>query len=173
MIKGVFVNSHVRALAKALGDDGLARLEAEVGPPIRYHATEDVHVQREVEIIDAVLRLLAPARPGREDFEAGRLHFRNFTSTPWARFIFGVLPRDIRFMMLHASSVAERVFQGVRFESTAVGPDAVKVVMVNGGYPLDHFRGLFTAWMEHYGQEGTVVAQQVALRRQEFVIRCA
>lgn len=172
-IKGIFVNSHIRAVERAHGPDGLRRLETLVGRPLRFGATEDVPVSLEVRVLEAAVELLVESPVAEEEvpLEAGRLHYRNFRGTPWARLVFGVFPRDFRFMVLHAAAIAERVFKGVRFEAQELAPDTLKVVMGNADYPLDHFKGFFEAWMADFGARGSVVAQQGGPRRHDYVLR--
>lgn len=159
-IKGVFVNSHIQAVRQRLGEEGVAELARRLGHPVSFGNTDDVPVRDEVRIIEHALDLTSPSRiPARSRaFEAGRLHFRNFTTTPWAKILFGLFPRNLKFMLLHAPTVAERVFKGVTFETHEIGPRAVRIVMGNNDYPLDHFRGLFHEWMHYFGMKGEVRA---------------
>lgn len=171
-IKGVFVNSHARAVRRDLGDAGVAAMALRT-EQIRFGAREDVPISVEVAVIEAALDVLEPHTPPRlRDERAGRLHFRDFTATPWASFLFRMFPKDVRFMMLHGNTIATRVFRHVRMESTEAGPGAVRVRMENTAYPLEHFRGLILEWMEHFGQAGTVIGQETAPGCQEFVVRC-
>lgn len=171
-IKGIFVNSHVRALRKQLGDQGLHRLEEHLGGPVGFGAAEDVPTATESRLIEAAAGLLAPCTPPEDlALEAGRLHFRNFTGTPWARLLFTMFPRDFAFMLRHATGIAERVFQNVRFSIQELEPCIFRVTVTNSGYPLDHFRGLFEEWMEQFGCTGSVVAQQAAPTVQEYLIQ--
>lgn len=171
-IKGIFVNSHIRAVEKAHGEKGRARLETLVGRPLAFGAAEDVPVALEVRVIEAAVELLVPGPVDADDvpFEAGRLHYRNFKGTPWAKIIFGMFPRDFSFMILHSPVIAERVFKGVGFQASLVAPRTIKLVMDNADYPLAHFKGFFQAWMEDYGVAGTVVGQAVTPRRFEYVM---
>jgi len=171
-IRGIFVVSHVAALRARLGDDGVRQVAALYGCAPEFRAAELVPVREEVRLLECIVQVLHPDVPAAErSFEAGRLHFRNFEGTPWARLLFGIFPRSFRFMVLHAGSIAERVFEGVRFEAEELGPDTMRVVMENGDYPMEHFRGLFHQWMESFGLTGTIVAQQTAPRRHEYVLQ--
>jgi uncharacterized protein (TIGR02265 family) len=160
-IKGIFVNSHVEAVRQRLGDEGVAELERRFGGSVQFRSMDDVPVRDEVRLIETSLDLLSEGQhePSQRAFEAGRLHFRNFSTTPWAKVLFTVFPRNFKYMIMHASTVAQRVFKGVRFESTELSDRAVRVVMSNNDYPLDHFRGLFQEWMEYFGLTGTTVAE--------------
>ncbi len=171
-IKGIFVNSHIRAVEKLHGARGRARLETLVGRPLDFGATEDVPVALEVRVIEAAVELMVEGPVEADDvpYEAGKLHYRNFKGTPWAKIIFGMFPRDFSFMILHSPVIAERVFKGVGFEAKEVAPRTIKLVMDNADYPLAHFKGFFQAWMEDYGLAGTVVGQAATPRRFEYVM---
>ena len=171
-IKGIFVNSHIRAVEKAHGAAGRARLETLVGQPLDFSASQDVPVSLEVRVIEAAVQLLVD-HPVPEDevaFEAGRLHYRNFKGTPWAKVIFGMFPRDFAFMVRHSPVIAERVFKGVIFEAQELGSKTLKLTMDNADYPLDHFKGFFQEWMQDYGLHGTVVGQAATQRRFDYVM---
>ena len=171
-IKGIFVNSHIRAVEKAHGPEGRARLETLVGQPLDFTASQDVPVSFEVRVIEAAVELLVDHPVAQEDvgFEAGRLHYRNFKGTPWAKVIFGMFPRDFAFMVRHSPIIAERVFKGVTFEAMELGPKTLKLVMGNADYPLDHFKGFFQEWMRDYGLLGSVVGQAVTARRFDYIM---
>ena len=171
-IKGIFVNSHIREVERRHGAAGRARLEVLVGQPLDFSATQDVPVSLEVRVIEAAVELLVPHAVAAEDvaYEAGRLHYRNFRGTPWAKVIFGMFPRDFAFMVLHSPVIAERVFKGVAFEARELAPKTLKLVMDNADYPIDHFKGFFQEWMADYGQSGTVVGQATGPRRYEYVM---
>jgi len=171
-IKGIFVNSHIRAVEKAHGAAGRTRLETLVGQPLDFSASQDVPVSLEVRVIEAAVELLVdhPVPEGEVAFEAGRLHYRNFKGTPWAKIIFGMFPRDFAFMVRHSPIIAERVFKGVRFEAMDLGPKTLKLKMDNADYPLDHFKGFFQEWMSDYGLHGSVVGQAVTPRRFDYVM---
>lgn len=171
-IKGIFVNSHVERVARERGPDAVRELERRVGMRLRFGAWEDVPVREEVRIIEHALDLLEPGvAPERRAFEAGRLHFRNFTTTPWGRMLFALFPRNLRYMMQHAEGIADKVFRGVRFTTTQLGPNAVRVVMENNDYPIDHFKGLFHEWMLFFGLRGHVIASETAADRYEYVLQ--
>lgn len=162
VIKGVFVNSHVQAVRRALGDEGVQALEDRYGAPLSFRSTEDVPVRDEVRIIELALDLLRPGDVASEDraFEAGRLHFRNFTTTPWAKILFRIFPRNYHYMTTHAHVVAERVFKGVEFEPEDLAPNKVRLTMRGADYPIDHFRGLFYEWMRYFDLDGDVTAKE-------------
>ena len=172
-IKGMLVNSHVDAVRRSLGSLGVEQLADRMGHPVDYRDLENVPLADEVRLIEHALDLLAPGAVSADQrsFEAGRLHFRNFTTTPWARILFTIFPRNFGYMITHARLIAERVFRGVRFTHDELGPGHVRVVMENTDYPLDHFRGLFQEWMAYFGLEGDVQAHDAGDRRYEYDIR--
>lgn len=171
-IKGIFVNSHIREVVRRHGAAGKGRLETLVGQPLSFGANQDVPIALEVRVIEAAVELLVDRPVAATDvaFEAGKLHYRNFKGTPWAKIIFGMFPRDFAFMVLHSPVIAEKVFKGVRFEATQLAPRTLKLVMDNADYPLDHFKGFFQEWMGDYGLSGTVVGQASSPRRFEYVM---
>ena len=163
-IKGIFVGSHVEAVRRAKGPDGVRALEAAFGGPVDFADLADVPVREEVRLIELANDILRGAEvPAHERaYEGGRLHFRNFKRTPLARMTFAVFPRNFRYLMLHSPAIAERVFKGVRFQARPLGESGVEVVMRNNDYPLDHFRGLFQEWMEDFGYRGRVEGRETA-----------
>ncbi len=172
-IKGIFVNSHIQMVRKTLGESGVHALEERMGVPLRFRSTEDVPVREEVRLIEHALDLTSGRTytPEERAFEAGVLHFRNFTTTPWAKVLFTLFPRNFRFMMMHARTVAERVFNGVRINSEDLGDNAVRVTMDNADYPMEHFRGLFQEWMTFFGIDGMVEARRAGARQFEYTMR--
>jgi hypothetical protein len=166
------VNSHIKAVRNLLGDEGVRELARRLGHPIDYGDTQDVLVRDEVRLIEYALDLTSPIPIDPEDraFEAGRLHFQNFTTTPWAKMLFTLFPRNFTYMIKHAPLVAERVFKGVQFRTRALNPRTLIITMENNDYPIDHFRGLFTAWLEYFGETGTIVGQDLGDRRYEYII---
>jgi uncharacterized protein (TIGR02265 family) len=159
-IKGIFVNSHIEAVRRRLGSAGVDELERRFGAPLAFRAGQDVPVADEVRLIELALDLVhdVPLEANERAFEAGRLHFRNFTTTPYARVLFTLFPRNFHFMMLHAKTVAERVFKGVQFRVEDLGPHALLLTMENADYPLEHFQGLFQEWMDFFEVQGSVHA---------------
>ncbi len=163
-IKGIFVNSHIRAVRKKLGDEGVSRLEELFGKTLKFKNSEDVPVADEVRIIDCALLLLSeqPVPESSKDFEAGRLHFRNFSSTPLAHIIFSLFRKNFKLMMMQSHNIAGHVFHGAKFTSEELSPSSVRVTVADSEYPLDHFKGLFQEWMNFAGLQGTVVARRSA-----------
>lgn len=162
-IKGIFVNSHIHTVHTVLGDEGVVRLEAMYGKPIQFKNNDTVPLRDEIAIIECALDLLSSEPVPKQDraFEAGRLHFRNFTTTPLAQIIFSLFRTKFKLMMLHAPDIAGHVFQDVKFSSREVSEKSVEVTMENNDYPLDHFRGLFYEWMIFSGNKGTVTGEKI------------
>lgn len=162
-IKGIFVNSHIAAVRKALGADGVRRLEELYGKALEFKNSDDVLVSEEVKIIEYALDLLStePIPETERAFEAGRLHFKNFSTTPLAKIIFSLFRRDFKLMMLQSKNIAGHVFRGVHFDAKEIAPGKVILTMKNNDYPIDHFRGLFSEWMKFSGNEGTVTALRI------------
>lgn len=173
VIKGIFVNSHIKTVKRLKGDAGLRELEARYGHPIRFKNSGNVPVREEVRIIEAALQVLSdrPIAPEKLAFEAGRFHFRNFTTTPLAKLIFSVFRKRFKLLMLQSKNIAGHVFEGVKFSSEELGPKAVRVVMENNDYPLAHFQGLFQEWMNYAGHSGVVEARETAPNRFEYTMR--
>lgn len=143
-IKGIFVNSHIRAVKRTKGEAGLRKLEKLFGKSINFKSTQDVPVRDEVKILECAVRILYDGKIPKKDiaFHAGRLHFRDFAKTSLAKIIFAVFA-DFKVMMMQAEHIAGHVFRGVQFFSHDTGPNSVQVIMKNNDYPLDHFKGLF------------------------------
>lgn len=82
-IKGLFVMSHIRALEERKGREGVVDLMTRYGKSIRFNLLEDVPVRKEVQIIEHVFDILTGRTlpPKERSFEAGKLHFENFSRT--------------------------------------------------------------------------------------------
>lgn len=159
----MFVNSHLDALWKERGERGIDELEKRCGRPLKFETLEDVPVEVEAEIIDHILDIVSrkPIPKGERSHEAGRLHFRNFVQTSFGKILFSVLPKDFTKMLLKAKHVAPHIFKNIGFEVTETGPQAVKVLVENSGYPKGHFKGLLEEWLYFSGNEGTVAEKEV------------
>jgi uncharacterized protein (TIGR02265 family) len=172
VIKGLFVNSHIKALEKAKGEAGKLALQKLYKKNLHFGNLEDVPVREEVALIEATLQIMQPTiAKSRLAYEAGRLHFRNFTTTPYGKILFSSLPRDFKRMMMNSRYIAQHVFKGVKFASEDLGPKAVRVTMQNNDYPLEHFRGLFAEWMKFFKLTGTVDAKQDAKKTYTYTMR--
>jgi hypothetical protein len=140
---------------------------------MKFRNADDVPVRDEVRLITCALRVMRghpiPAR--RLAYEAGWLHFTNFATTPFARIIFSAFRRSFKSLMLQSNNIAGHVFRGVVFRSEDIGPKAVRVTMDNNDYPLDHFRGLFAAWMAYSGHRGQVTGRRSGPNRYVYTAR--
>lgn len=162
-IKGIFVNSHIEAVRKLRGEEGVLALGQRCGMPIEYKNSEDVSIADEVKIIECSLDFMSPEPVAEQSraFEAGRLHFRNFTTTPLGKIIFSLFRQDFKLLAMKSQHIAGHVFHGVHFTSEDLGPKSVRVTMTNNDYPIDHFRGFFAAWLEFAGLTGEAKAVEV------------
>ncbi len=171
-IKGIFVKSHIRALEREQGAEGLRELEKRFGKSIAYGNSDDVPIADEVQILEHIIDITSPTLLSREEreLEAGRLHFRNFATTPlWAitEQIFGT---KIKFLLMQSSKIAGYVFQDVEFTSEDLGENAVRITMFNNDYPLEHFKGFFEQWLVSAGKQGRVEAAAHTRGRFEYTI---
>jgi len=151
--------SHVHALARAKGEKALQELLVRCGRRMRYRANEDVPVRIEIEIIEHVLDMLAKKEipPGKREFEAGRLHFRNFADTPLGEM---ALLFSFRTALMRAPWIARRVFRGMEISSRSLGKNSIEITIGNNDYPLEHFQGFFKAWMRRCKLSGSVKAAE-------------
>lgn len=159
-IKGIFVKSHVDALVRAKGKDAVGELIERCGKQVRFQNSDDVPIRTEILIIEHVLDMLAGKRipKGKREFEAGRLHFRNFAGTRVGEM---VLMFRFKSALQRAPWIARRVFRGVQFSVKDLGKNAIEISMSDNDYPLEHFHGFFKAWMQHKKLSGTVRAKDV------------
>src|SRR5688500_6366313 len=128
-IKGMFINSHVKAVRQLKGEAGVKALAKKYGHPLKFRNLSNIAVREEVRLIELALDIINPKKlaPSEREFEAGRLHFRNFTTTPYGHILFSSLPKNFKRMMMGSTYIAQHVFKGVKFESVDLGPKAVKV----------------------------------------------
>jgi hypothetical protein len=165
--------SHVHALEAQKGRDGIVELMTRHGKPIRFGALENVPVREEVAIIEHVLDILSgdtiPA--GRRAFEAGKLHFDNFSKTELGNLILPLFRSNIRAFLMNANHIAGYVFSGVRFISEERRKGDICIVMENNDYPLDHFAGFFEAVLAYGHLEGEVTAEDLGHHRYSYCIR--
>lgn len=156
-IKGIFVNSHIRALRKVKGDEGLERLRAQCPDLLNFKNSADVPVRDEVRLLECATQILNNSRSLSKkelEYEAGRLHFQNFLTTPLAKILLPLLKTQFKSVILGTGHIAGHVFKGVDFLSEEVGEKSVRVRMRNNDYPLQHFRGFFQAWLDFSGLNG-------------------
>jgi uncharacterized protein (TIGR02265 family) len=169
-IRGIFVNSHIREVEKEKGEKGLRELERKYGKPLEFKNSDHVAVREEIKIIEAALQVLSNTPVPQKDlaFEAGRLHFKNFSQTPLGKIIFSAFRKNFKLMMMNSKHIAEHVFRGVRFTPTELGPQELRIIMDNSDYPIDHFRGLFQEWMNYSGLKGTITGTITGPRQYEY-----
>lgn len=156
-----------------LGEHGLNELERRYGQKLDIKNSDDVPISDEVKILEIAIELLTDGTVTEQEreYEAGRLHFRNFSRTPFGRIIFSVFRKSFHLMMLRAGNVAGHVFSGVSFFSEDLGDRAIRVIMENSDYPKEHFRGLFYEWMVFSGLTGTVEVEETGPNRYEYLMQ--
>src|SRR5258708_36441396 len=88
-IKGVFLKSHINAVVKARGPKGLKQLELCYGKPLTYKKLDDGPVRDEIKFFECAIQIISDKliHPSQLPYEAGRLHFWNFSTTPLAKFV--------------------------------------------------------------------------------------
>lgn len=172
-IKGLFVKSHIRAVHAKRGENGVRELERKFGKSLRFKNLEDVPVRDEVRLIDLSLDFVedGPIPADERGVEAGRVHFRNFTTTPLGHILLSVFRTNFKKVLLQAGALAEQIFKGIRFSSRELGPAAVEITLENNDYPVDHFKGLFEEWLLYSGLKGTVEGKAVTPTRYVYTVR--
>lgn len=172
-IKGIFVNSHINTLRQLRGEEGINELANRFGTMPVFRNSDNVPVSDEVKIIEICLDLTSdkPLAVNERAYEAGKLHFRNFSKTPLGRIIFSVFRNNFKLLMMQTRYLAGHVFRGVKFESEDLGNNTVKVVMKNNDYPIDHFKGLFSEWMDFSGLKGTIDSRQLPPNTYEYIMK--
>lgn len=157
-IKGIFVKSHINALKREKGEEGLLLFESRYGKKLEISNNDNIPLAEELKIIEYVFDILNPGKYNREEksFETGRMHFRNFVTTPLAKIIFPVFKNSFKKIMLNVSSLAGHIFKGIQFISKEEGPKSVKITLTNYKESPQHVMGLFYEWMLYSGLEGTV-----------------
>ena len=171
-IKGLFVNSHIRALEAERGHAGLIELQRKLGHPARYNSSDDVPVAEEIRILEFIVEITSPAILSQEEREreAGRLHFRNFSTTVMWTLVNQFFGTDFKFLVMQSSRIAGWVFRGIEFASEDLGESSVRITMFNNDYPLLHFQGFFEQWLAAVGLTGTVHAVSDTRGRYEYVL---
>ena len=171
-IRGLFVNTHIRAVQRAAGAAGLGRLRRLYGQSLAFGNLQEVPVAEEVRLINAALTVLLrePIPPERWDYEAGRLHFHNFSSTALGRLLLSYLKHRFKDVLLISPRITSRIFSRLEFQAEELGDFRVRLVLENNDYPLLHFSGFFEAWLERVGLIGMVRATALSAKRHEYVI---
>ncbi len=171
-IKGIFVKSHIGALEKAHGKQALVDLGRRFGRSIDFRNNENVPVADEVKILEHIVEILAATQlpPSERALEAGRLHFRDFTTTPLWRILGPIFGKDLKVLFMHSRHIAGHVFQGVIFTAEDLGPTNVKITMTNNDYPVEHFAGFFEEWIKAAGFSPHVDAKALPRGIYEYTI---
>ncbi len=172
-VRGIFVLSHINAVRKAKGNEGVRLLERGFGKSLDFDVDDLVPVRDELKIIDAALHLTSvDAVPAPQvDYEAGKLHFRNFSTTTLGKTLLLVFRDDFKFILLRTPAVARLVFSGMSFSATDLGPNSVRVCIRNCAYPLEHFHGIFSEWMSCCGIRGAVETEKLGVREYSYLMR--
>jgi uncharacterized protein (TIGR02265 family) len=171
-IKGIFVKSHIRALERERGAEGISELHKRVGRPLNYMNADDVPIADEVAILGHIVDMTTSRHlaPHERELEAGRLHFRNFATTPLWAITDSIYGGNQKKILMHSQYIAGYVFQDVTFVSEDTGPTSVKITMYNNDYPLEHFQGFFEEWLLAARLIGTVQAAAHGRGRFEYAI---
>jgi hypothetical protein len=92
--------------------------------------------------------------------EAGRLHFRNFSTTTLGRVLLASMPQtpaSLKTLLMNSGSIARSVFKNTNFSTSEQG-GKITITMENSDYPVEHFEGFFDEWMRAYGVTHGAVA---------------
>ncbi len=175
LIKGMFISSHIDKLRREKGDAAVAELYKRLGIEKGFNNFEDYPVRQEIEIIETVLELLDGAAPENKEFEAGRLHFKNFSETFFGKMTISIAPRTsegFKTIMQGVSLIGRYVFKNTNVSSRLIDESVVKVIMDNNDYSIEHFRGFFYEWAVFWGLvQPEVTAEELAEKRYEYTIR--
>lgn len=154
--------SHVKALRRTHGAEAVAELERRFGHPLDFGLNEDIPVRHEIAILEHIVDLSSPEplSPDERAFQAGKLHFRNFSHTPLGVLVLPFFGNDFKKLALGVAGIAESIFEGISFHGSDTGAQSVRIVMDDTDYPLQHFRGFFAAWIERGNLHGVVEARQ-------------
>ncbi len=158
-IKGIFVMSHIRALEKQWGESALQELQRRYGKPLRFRMSDNVPISEENAILGHIIDITSATQLKKEDraYEAGRLHMRNFSTTPMWWLLSPALQHSPRWLFLQSKHMAELVFEGVTFDSRELSPTTVQIRMSqDGSYPVEHFQGFLKEMIATAGLVGTV-----------------
>lgn len=161
-IKGIFVNSHINFLKKYGGENALEKLENKMQKSIKFSTWQDVSLSDEIKIIEHVFDIVYPSSglsPEGRSFEAGRLHFRNFSTTPFGKILFTALPKNFRATLLKLPMIIKHIFKNLDFSVTGISKNQVKIEVSNINYPPEHFSGLFHEWMVFWKLQGKIDAK--------------
>src|SRR5258708_2790222 len=124
LIKGMFVNSHIRRLRNDKGQEAVDELSSRYGKRINFRNLENVPVREEIAILEHVFDILnehdktAQLGPEARSFEAGRLHLQNFLTTPFGKIMATAIPKTpdgFKKLLLSAKYIASHVFKNTNF----------------------------------------------------------
>lgn len=171
-IKGLFVQSHIKALERERGPEGLVELLRRTGKPHHYASTDNVPVVEEVELLECIVDMTSPVRLSDEErrYEAGRLHLRNFATTTMWTLLEQLIGRNLKFLFMQSSWIGAWVFSGITFGSEDLGGHRVRITMSHSVYPITHFKGFFEQWLHELGVHGTVDALERATGEHAYTI---
>lgn len=171
-IKGIFVKSHVRALEREWGAAGVRELERRFGKPLVFVNTDDVPVSDEVSLLEHIVDMFThdELSRGAREYEAGRLHFRNFVATPLWSVIETIFGLELKSLLMRSAKIAGYVFQDVEFVSEDLGERSVRITMYNNDYPLEHFQGFFDEMLVSFEKRGSTAALQKGAQHFEYTI---
>ncbi len=171
-IRGVFVKSHINALFKARGLVAIEDLKKRYSKPIDFGNTDNVPVREEVIILEHIVDILSEKQLSAAERrrEAGKLHFKNFTTTPLWTLIISIFGNKIKTLLMQSPNIAGRVFSGVMFSSRDLGERTVRITLENNDYPLEHFQGFFEEWLSSAKLSGYVEAYARSDNVYEYLI---
>ncbi|MBI5644835.1 DUF2378 family protein [Candidatus Kaiserbacteria bacterium] len=171
-IKGIFVKSHIRGLERERGAEGLRLLREKFGRPLNYGNGDDVPVADEVQILEHIVDILSGGSLSLHErhLAAGRLHFRNFSTTPLWKIVSFVFMGNTKRILMQSARISGYVFRNVHFISESLDERRVKITMFNNDYPLEHFQGFFQQWIAQADLNGDVEAAAHTRGRYEYTI---
>lgn len=150
-------------MQKEKGEAGVRLLAEKYGKPLDFKNSDKIPVSEEVRLLECAVEILIsePLAKEKISYEAGRLHFKNFLTTPIARILFPFFKGQFKTMMMEAKNIAGHIFEGVEFTSTELGERSVQIRLKNNDYPVEHFQGLLQEWMNYSGLHGNVEANKI------------
>lgn len=172
-IKGIFVNSHINFLKKNGGEGALQKLENKMHKNIKFSTWQDVPLSEEIQILEYVFDIVYPSAklsPEERSFEAGRLHFRNFITTPFGKILFSALPKNFKGTLMKLPMIIKHIFKNLEFSVKGLSKNQVRIEMSNINYPIDHFSGLFYEWMVFWKLNGKIESKAESNFSYEYLI---